>query len=217
VRSLIALPQAITGEVEVDAYRSLAGRDLQRGNAYGLPSSESVARAMGETPLSPDETALGRAGWSGDTPLWLYVLIEAEHRGGGALAREASAECETGKPGAASHPGPIVHYARWMSPPATLVMWFQLRSPKLAEDFERLMAEDRDIVRGSLDTVSDWRLTRPADVPGQAIGQADYVLIAEIAEVERFEQQASEHVERLADDLAHLVSSRGMLVVRPVL
>ena len=96
-------------------------------------------------------------------------------------------------------------------------MWFQLRSPELAEDFERLMTEDRDIVRGSLDTVSDWRLTRPADLPGQAIGQADYVLIAEIVEVERFEQQASEHVQRLTDDLSHLVSSRGMLVVRPCL
>ena len=84
-----------------------------------------------------------------------------------------------------------------MSPPATLLMWFQLRSPELAEDFERLMTEDRDIVRGSLDTVSDWRLTRPADVPGQSIGQADYVLIAEIVEVERFEQQASEHVQRV--------------------
>jgi hypothetical protein len=106
---------------------------------------------------------------------------------------------------------------RGMSPPATLLIWFQLRSPDLAEDFERLMTEDRDIVRGSLDTVSDWRLTRPADVPGQSIGQADYVLIAEIVEVERFEQEASEHVQRLADDLAHLVSSRGMLVVRPVL
>jgi hypothetical protein len=88
-------------------------------------------------------------------------------------------------------------------------MWFQLRSPELAEDFERLMTEDRDIVGGSLDTVSDWRLTRPADVPGQSIGQADYVLIAEIVEVERFEQQASEHVQRLADDLAHLASSPG--------
>ena len=43
------------------------------------------------------------------------------------------------------------------------------------------------------------------------------VLIAEIAEVERWEQQATEHVQRLADDLAHLVSNRGMLVVRPVL
>ena len=92
-----------------------------------------------------------------------------------------------------------------MSPPATLVMWFVLRSPELAEEFERLMTEDRDIVRGSLDTVSDWRLTRPADVPGQSIGQADYVLIAEILEVERFEQQGSERVQQLEEDLAHLV------------
>jgi hypothetical protein len=104
-----------------------------------------------------------------------------------------------------------------MSPPATLLIWFQLRSPELAEDFERLMAEDREIVSGSLDTVSGWRLTRPVDMPGQSTSQADYVLMAEIAEVERFEQQGSEHVQRLEDDLAHLVSSRGMLVVRPVL
>jgi len=116
-----------------------------------------------------------------------------------------------------SNPGAILHYAPRMAAPATLLMWFQLRSPELAEDFERLMIEDRDIVRGSLDTVSEWRLTRPADVPGQSIGQADYVLIAEIAEVDRFEQQGSEHVQRLADDLAHLVSSRGMLVLRSAL
>jgi hypothetical protein len=104
-----------------------------------------------------------------------------------------------------------------MSPPGTLVIWFALRSPDLAEDFVRLMTEDRDIVRGSLDTVADWRLMEPADVPGQAIGQADYVLLAEVLEVERFEQQASEHVQRLTDDLEHLVASWGMLVVRPVL
>ena len=118
---------------------------------------------------------------------------------------------------AASGLGAIVHYAPRMSPPATLLIWFQLRSPELAEDFERLMTGDRDLVRGSLDTVSDWRLTRPADVPGQSLDQADYVLIAEIVGVERFEQQATEHIQRLADDLAHLVSSRGMLIVRPVL
>src|SRR3954452_10751680 len=104
-----------------------------------------------------------------------------------------------------------------MSSPATLLVWFKLRSPELAEDFERLMTEDRDIVHGSLDTVSDWRLTRPADVPGQSLAQADYVLIAEIVEVDRFEQQASERVQQLADDLAHLVSSRGMLVLRSAL
>jgi hypothetical protein len=96
-------------------------------------------------------------------------------------------------------------------------MWFQLRSPELAEDFERFMANDGDTVRESLDTVSDWRLTRPADVPGQSLDQADYVLIAEIVALERWEQQASEHIQRLTDDLAHLVSSRGMLVVRHIL
>ena len=69
-----------------------------------------------------------------------------------------------------------------MSPPATLLIWFQLRSPELAEDFERLMTDDRDIVLGSLDAISDWRLTQ-----------------------------------RLEGELEHLVSSRGMLVVRPVL
>ena len=96
-------------------------------------------------------------------------------------------------------------------------MWFSLRSPELAEDFERLMADDRDIVRGSLDTVSDWRLTRPLDVPGQSIEAADYVLIAEIVEIKRWQEQATELVQHLADDLEHLVASRGMLVVGHVL
>ena len=100
---------------------------------------------------------------------------------------------------------------------ATLVMWFSLRSPELAEEFERLMADDRDIVRGSLDTVSDWRLTRPLDVPGQSSEAADYVLIAEIVEITRWQEQANELVQHLADDLGHLVSSRGMLVVGHVL
>src|SRR3982750_1009428 len=99
-----------------------------------------------------------------------------------------------------------------MATAATLIMWFSLRSPELAEDFERLMAGDRDVVRGSLDTVSEWRLTRPLDVPGQSIGAADYVLIAEIVEIERWQEQATDLVQHLADDLGHLVSSRGMLV-----
>jgi hypothetical protein len=96
-------------------------------------------------------------------------------------------------------------------------MWFSLRSPELAEDFERLMAGDRDIVRGSLDTVSEWRLTRPLDLPGQSIGAADYVLIVEIVEIQRWQDQAAERVERLADNLGNLVKSRGMLVVEHVL
>jgi hypothetical protein len=82
-RSLIELPAAITGEVEVDAYRSLAGRDLERGHAYGLPSGEEVARAMGEEPLEGDPLGLRTAGWTGETPLWLYFLAESASRGGG--------------------------------------------------------------------------------------------------------------------------------------
>jgi hypothetical protein len=106
-----------------------------------------------------------------------------------------------------------------MAAAATLVMWFSLRSPELAEEFEVLMASDRDIVRSSLDTMSDWRLTRPMDVPGQAGGgeAADYVLIAEIVNIETWGQQAEERVQELADQLAHLVSSRQMLVLEPVI
>ena len=100
---------------------------------------------------------------------------------------------------------------------ATLVMWFSLRSPELAEDFERLMASDRDVVAGSLDTMSDWRLARPMDLPGQAGESADYVLIAEIHNVQRWQQQAEARVESLEDDLDHLVSSRKMLVLQRIL
>ena len=102
---------------------------------------------------------------------------------------------------------------------ATLVMWFSLRSPELAEDFERLMASDRDTVSSSLDTMSDYRLTRPMDVPGQAGGgeAAVYVLMAEIVNVENWEQQAEERTQQLAKDLAHLVSSRQYLVLERVL
>jgi hypothetical protein len=65
--------------------------------------------------------------------------------------------------------------------------------------------------------VSEWRLTRPLDVPGQSTEAADYVLIAEIVEITRWQEQATELVQHLADDLGHLVSSRGMLVVGHVL
>lgn len=82
-RALIRLPDQITGAVDVEAYRSLAARDLERGSALGLPSGESVARAAGEHPLSPAELGLRSAGWSTQTPLWLYSMLEAAARGGG--------------------------------------------------------------------------------------------------------------------------------------
>jgi Animal haem peroxidase len=82
-RALIELPAAITGDVEVDAHHSLAGRDLARGSAYGLPSGEAVAEAMGEAPLTDDPLSLRAAGWPGETPLWLYFLAESASRGRG--------------------------------------------------------------------------------------------------------------------------------------
>jgi hypothetical protein len=82
-RSLIELPTAITGQVEVNAYHSLAVRDLQRGQAYGLPSGEALSRALGMEPLSSAEVGLGQLGWAGETPLWYYLLKEAELRASG--------------------------------------------------------------------------------------------------------------------------------------
>jgi heme peroxidase len=80
--SLIQLPPAIAG-ADAGDYGSLAVRDLQRGQGVGLPSGEAVAGRMGVEPLSPDEVGLGAAGWWLETPLWFYLLKEAEHRGGG--------------------------------------------------------------------------------------------------------------------------------------
>jgi hypothetical protein len=79
-RSLIALPQAITGVVDDVAYRSLAGRDLERGQGTGLPSGEAVARLIGAAVLDEDELDLRRHGWEGETPLWLYLLRESAVR-----------------------------------------------------------------------------------------------------------------------------------------
>jgi Animal haem peroxidase len=47
VKALIELPVAVTGETEIEAYHSLAVRDLQRGQGVGLPSGEVVARHSG--------------------------------------------------------------------------------------------------------------------------------------------------------------------------
>jgi hypothetical protein len=81
--ALLTLPAAISGEVKVDAHRSLAARDLQRGLAVSLPSGEAVARRLGVTALSASETGLAEFGWRGETPLWYYILKEAEACSGG--------------------------------------------------------------------------------------------------------------------------------------
>ncbi len=78
--SLIALPHQVTGDVPVTAYESLAIRDLLRGQATGLPAGEELARYVGVPPLSTQE---GVARCDGRTPLWLYLLQEAQVRTGG--------------------------------------------------------------------------------------------------------------------------------------
>ena len=77
VGSLLDLPTEISGEVRGSDYASLANRDLQRGQAVGLPSGESVARALGVEPLDRDQLGLADHGWTDETPLWFYVLREA--------------------------------------------------------------------------------------------------------------------------------------------
>jgi hypothetical protein len=73
-RPLIALPTQISGSEPGTDYASLANRDLQRGRAVGLASGEAVARRLGVPALSAAEVGLG---WA-ETPLWFYILKEAE-------------------------------------------------------------------------------------------------------------------------------------------
>src|SRR5437588_643022 len=80
---LLRLPIDITGQLDDQDFESLAVRDLQRGVATGLPSGEAVAGLVGEEPLRPNEVGLREFGWSGETPLWYYLLKEAEVREGG--------------------------------------------------------------------------------------------------------------------------------------
>jgi len=81
-----------------DMFKALAQRNLLRGKALGLPSGQAVARAMGMTKdniiLTPAELNLPTsvvvkpgdpprnlaAAFNKDTPLWFYILKEAEVR-----------------------------------------------------------------------------------------------------------------------------------------
>jgi Animal haem peroxidase len=83
VRALIQLPVAITGECKMKEYYSLAMRDLQRGQSVGLPSGEAVARHIGVTPLTTEQIGIASTGWQGETPLWYYILREADVCAGG--------------------------------------------------------------------------------------------------------------------------------------
>ena len=83
MRALIELPVAVTGECEIEDYHSLAVRDLQRGQGVGLPSGEAVARHIGIVPLTEEQVGIASTGWHGETPLWFYILREADVCTGG--------------------------------------------------------------------------------------------------------------------------------------
>lgn len=76
--------------------QSISVRNLLRGFALGLPTGEEVAARMGEDALTYEELAsgstyadlLGSPAFMGKTPLWYYILKEAEvKRGGSRLGR----------------------------------------------------------------------------------------------------------------------------------
>ena len=84
VHPLVQLPPAQFGP----GFHSLALRNLVRGWRLGLPSGQAVARAMGVKPLNGADLVVGPGNtpieniaggiFAEDTPLWLYVLAEAQ-------------------------------------------------------------------------------------------------------------------------------------------
>ena len=69
---------------------SLAVRNLLRGRSLGLPSGQDVARCMGFRPLSPELISRGtdgqvaaKLGFDVNSPLWYYILKEAQIEGKG--------------------------------------------------------------------------------------------------------------------------------------
>jgi hypothetical protein len=66
--------------------QTLAERNLLRHLTFGLPSGQWVAKAMKIEPLTRDDlSALQPLGLDGQTPLWFYILKEAELKAAGLM------------------------------------------------------------------------------------------------------------------------------------
>ncbi len=62
-----------------DGVQSLASRNLMRHVNFGIPSGQTIARVMGAQVLTPVQLAeLAPFGMDRSTPLWYYLLKEAE-------------------------------------------------------------------------------------------------------------------------------------------
>ena len=88
VPALMRLPEALVGRPERPEFSSLASRDLYRGHAVELPCGEDVARTLGLKPCTAMELQTTRSELSGSTPLWLYILAEAEVQNNGEFLGE---------------------------------------------------------------------------------------------------------------------------------
>jgi hypothetical protein len=91
---LFTLPIGGPSGAEPSGSNVLAFRNLLRGFFYGLPSGQDVARKMGESVIAPGDALPDAvdnspvsAGFANGTPLWYYVLREAENGGGKTLGR----------------------------------------------------------------------------------------------------------------------------------
>ena len=77
--------QNFLGHISNPDFRSLPVVDLVRGSRLGLPAGQAVAEKLGLTPLSPAELLVGphrdilkAAEFHKKTPLWYYILKEAD-------------------------------------------------------------------------------------------------------------------------------------------
>ncbi|ALA58805.1 peroxidase family protein [Nitrospira moscoviensis] len=83
---LMELPgsRGIAPGLPPDGVQSLASRNLMRHVNFGLPSGQAIARVMGEPVLSAEQLADAQPfGLERSTPLWFYILKEAELLEGG--------------------------------------------------------------------------------------------------------------------------------------
>ena len=87
VSPLRDLPPRIASDPSI-----LALRNLERGETFGLPSGQDVAKALDEEPIPDEKLVIGKAtaddrktplaeiaaGFAGKAPLWAYILSEAQ-------------------------------------------------------------------------------------------------------------------------------------------
>jgi len=76
---MFLLPASVGLPEPSSEFRTLAGRNLLRQHQRGLASGQAIADELGVQPLDPADLAiLGDPDFIKDTPLWFYVLREAE-------------------------------------------------------------------------------------------------------------------------------------------